>query len=321
MPHPVGWLALSYSLPSKAGSGPRVALWRRLRRLGAVSVAGGPQALPARDECEEAFGWLAQEIHQAGGEAVVMRVQRFAGLTDTQLIELFQAARAAEYKEVDQEAATLERGLKATDPARARDTLQRLQKRYAEIAQVDYFGCPAGSRVAARLGRIKQILSPTPPPSSVPRASIMNYRDKRWITRPRPHVDRLACAWLIRRFVDPAAVIRYGTPPEPDEVPFDMEGAQFGHHGNLCTFETMRLAFNLDDPGLRDMAELVHEIDLRDGLYTLPEIAGVDAILTGWLATGLSDAELESHGIALFEGLYATLSSRLRQSPKARKKR
>jgi hypothetical protein len=300
------WLALSYSLSSKA-SGQRVSLWRRLRRLGVVSVAGGPQVMPDRPDCHEAFGWLAQEIHQAGGDAVVMHIQHFAGLTDAQLIELFQAERAAEYGDLDHDVAALEHKLKASDHTQAKELLTRLQKRYADIAQVDYFGCPAGLQVGARLARIKQVLSPVAPSSAVPQALVADYQDKHWLTCPRPHVDRLACAWLIRRFIDPAAVIRYGTLPAPGEVAFDMEHGRFGHRGNLCSFETMRLVFGLDDPGLRSLAELVHEIDLCDGLYALPETAGVDAILTGWLASSLTDTELESRGIALFEGLYVNL--------------
>jgi hypothetical protein len=126
------------------------------------------------------------------------------------------------------------------------------------------------------------------------------------VTRPHPHVDRLACAWLIRRFVNPRAQIRYSETPEPGEVAFDMPGAEFQHRGHLCTFEVMLKAFGLDDPALRAIAEIVHEIDLRDGRSARPEIAGVDAILTGWLV--LEDAEREAHGIALFEGLYVALS-------------
>ncbi len=91
------WIVFTYSLPTKLRSSPRVTLWRRLRRLGAIALAGGMQVLPARDECVEAFQWLAQEIRQAKGEALVMRVQQFEGWTDQQVIELFRQARKVEY--------------------------------------------------------------------------------------------------------------------------------------------------------------------------------------------------------------------------------
>ena len=128
------------------------------------------------------------------------------------------------------------------------------------------------------------------------------------MTRPRPHVDRLASAWLIRRFIDPEAEIRYRETVEEGEVSFDMREAEFGHRGNHCTFETLISSFGLgEDPALQVLAEIVHEIDLRDGLSARPEIPGIDGLLSGWASTGWSDADLELHGIALFEGLYLGL--------------
>jgi hypothetical protein len=309
----MNWVVFSYSLPTKAVSSPRVALWRRVRRLGAISPAGGVQVLPARDECVEAFQWLAQEIRQAKGEAVVMRVEQFEGLTDQQLIDLFNSARADEYKEIESQIAEFEkilgRRIKPDDVPVHREAHAKLHRRYAEIARVDYFNSPAGSRVASRLARIKDTLAPRVAlPPAVESAAIEEYQGKCWVTRPRPHVDRLACAWLIRKFIDAEATIRYATRPRSDEVTFDMDDARFGHVGNLCTFETMLLAFSLNDQGLRAMAEIVHEIDLRDGRYGRPETQGVDAVLTGWLQLDKQDAEREVQGIALFEGLYAALS-------------
>jgi hypothetical protein len=123
-------------------------------------------------------------------------------------------------------------------------------------------------------------------------------------------VDRLACAWLIRRFINPEAIIRYSPQPEPGEVAFDMRDADFGHIGNLCSFETMIRSFNLDVPGIPEMAQIVHEIDLRDARYFRPETVGIDAILKGWSLLDLPDTELEARGVALFSGLFASLTSR-----------
>ncbi len=306
------WLVFSYSLPTQSSSSPRVTLWRRLQRLGAISPVGSVQVLPARDECLEAFQWLAQEIRQAGGEALVMHVGQFEGLTEQQLIDLFHAARAEDYAEIDTRAAELEKTMskrtKSDDRSQVREEMDKLRRRHAEIARVDYFDSPARSRVAARLAAIEQALAPgSSPLAKIEPVAIRDYRGKRWITRPRPYVDRLACAWLIRRFIDPTARIRYATAPKSNEIAFDMEQGQFGHRGNLCTFEMMRLAFGLDDAGLRALAEIVHEIDLRDGRYSRPETAGIDAILAGWSQSDMSDAELESQGIVLFEGAYSSL--------------
>jgi hypothetical protein len=318
------WVVFSYSLPTKSVSSPRVALWRRLRRLGAISPAGSVQVLPAREECVEAFQWLAQEIRQARGEAVVMRVEQFEGLTDPQLIELFHAAREEDYAELERQIAELGKAqgkrAKSADRTLARTELEKLRRRYLEIRRVDYFNSPAGDRSADQLSRVEQLLSPAPPAltAGIPKRAIGEYRHKQWVTRPRPHVDRLACAWLIRRFVDAAASIRYAERPGSGEIAFDMDEGEFGHRGNLCTFEAMCRAFALDDPALRVMAEIVHEIDLQDGRYSRSEIAGIEAILNGWQQTDWPDAEREAHGVAFFEGLYQTLN---RTAPAARKKR
>jgi hypothetical protein len=273
--------------------------------------------LPDRDECVEAFQWLAQEVQQAKGEAVVMRVERFEGLTDLQLIELFRDSCRKKYSEITSEAAQVEKDLrdvkKSKNNSRALENLERLRKRYAEVAQVDFFESPEGAALATKLRGIQQALRQgTSPAPTVSPVTLSDYRYKRWVTRPRPHVDRLACAWLIRRFIDPKAEIRYSTEPKPDEVTFDMRGAEFGHMGDRCTFETMLSAFHLNEPALNVVAEIVHDIDLRDGRYARPETGGVDVILKGWLLAGLSDSELESRGTELFETLYTAFSRRPR---------
>ena len=313
----MSWVVFSYSLSSKGHSSPRVAIWRRLRRLGAISPSSGLYILPARDECVEALQWLTQEVQQAQGEALMMHVERFDSMSDAQLVELFRAARAAEYTELDAQAATLEEraGMPMAPEERLQiqEALEKLRRRHADIVRVDYFNAPEGVLVASRLGRIAQALVPADAAAiGVLPVSIAAYRDKRWVTRPHPHVDRLACIWLIRRFINPTAVIRYALTAEPGEVAFDMREGEFRHRGNLCTFETMVLAFDLDSPSLHAIGEIVHEIDLRDGCYARPETAGIDAILKGWLLAQLSDTEREAHGVALFEGLYTAFSRELK---------
>ena len=305
----IEWVAFSYSLSAKSGSSVRVTLWRQLRRLGAISPAGNLYLLPASDEAAEAFQWMTEEVRQAGGDALALRVSRFEGLSDAQVTELFNAARAVEYAELDEQAAALEQtirpDLEAKDQDKIAEALARLRRRHTEIARVDYFGCPAGQALAARLARIEAALrAGEEAPRAVAPVAREQYQARCWVTRPRPYVDRLACAWLIRRFIDPAAVIRYSDQVAAGDVAFDMEGAEFGHRGNLCTFETMLLAFGLEDPALRALAEIVHEIDLRDGRYMRPETAGLDAILTGWQRAGLSDAQVEANSIAVLEALF-----------------
>jgi hypothetical protein len=249
---------------------------------------------------------------------MVLHVTRVDGLSDEQIIALFQTARTEEYGELDVEAAALEQTIREHAQAEQQrelvEMLEKLRRRFTEIARVDYFACPAGVRVAGRLAAIERLLAPPAEAIvAVAPARLADYRAARWVTRPRPHVDRLACAWLIRRFINPDAAIRYSTAPEPDEITFDMADARFGHQGSRCTFETIIEAFGLEAPALDGMAEIVHAIDLRDGRSTRSEIAGIEAVLDGWLLADLTDAERERYGIALFDGLAAALGAQQRQ--------
>jgi hypothetical protein len=316
------WIALSYTLPARGTSSARVNLWRRLRRLGALTMAGGTSILPARPECVEAFQWMAQEIAQAEGDAVVMRIEEFDSLTDAEVIERFRDARRTDYAELDAQADELEQEIVSREEmdgwSRHQETLSKLRRRHAEVARIDYFHGPEGIQVGARLARIADALAPGESRvASIEPVAVSTLRGRRWVTRPRPHVDRLACIWLIRRFIDQDASIRFGDEAQDDELAFDMRDATFGHQGNRCSFEAMLAALSLDDPALRAMAEIVHEIDLQDGLSQRPEVSGVDAILKGWLLADYTDAELESHGVALYEGLYRALKERTAVTPEA----
>jgi hypothetical protein len=306
------WVVFSYSLSAKSSS-PRVSVWRQLKRAGAISLVGGVYVLPAQELCIEAFAWLAQQVRQAEGEAVVMHVGQFEGLTDQEVIALFRQARQEDYAAIDEQATQLEKSIRQQENTEAclaiKDELDHLQKQLADVVRIDYFVCPEKALLAARLACLRQMIFPeSSPPVEIAPAGIEAYRDARWVTRPHPHVDRLACAWLIRRFIHPGAAIRYACEPEPGEVPFDVPDAEFSHRGSLCTFEVMLRAFGLDDPALHAVAEIVHEIDLRDGLYTRPETGGVDALLRGWQLARMPDEEMEARGLALFDGLYAALA-------------
>lgn len=312
------WVGFTSSLAAGSSSSRRVAVWRRLRQLGAIAPAGSLYLLPATEANAEAFDWLAQEVEAEGGEALVLRIEGLQGAAEGRVIELFKSARDEDYRKIAaeaEEAASL--AGKEADPEaqeRLRDLVERLRRRLADIARIDFFQAAERVAAGAAVGRLEEALARREPASGpvsgeIPAASRERYRGRRWVTRPRPHVDRLACAWLIRRFLDPEAEIRYAEAPEPGEVAFDMRRAEFGHAGNRCSFETMLAAFGLADPGLSALAEIVHEIDLRDGRSARPEVAGMDSILAGWSSLDLPDSELERLGIALFEGLYGALSS------------
>jgi hypothetical protein len=214
------WIVFSYSLSSAGRSSARVAVWRRLRALGAVSPKGGIHVLPERDECAEAFQWLAQEVERAKGEALLMRVERFEGMSDAQLVALFQEGRKEDYAALGDRVTELERTLarsRRRDPKNdvsLRELLARLRREHGEIARIDFFGSPAGALLTSRFAKIEEALAARRPEHvRVAPVSRSSYRRTRWVTRPDPYVDRLACAWLIRRFINADAQIRYSTAP------------------------------------------------------------------------------------------------------------
>lgn len=309
------WIAFSYTLSARKKSSARVTLWRRLRRLGTVSPTSGIYILPATNDCVEAFQWLAQEVKHAAGQAIVMYVDRFDGISEQEILGLFQEARREDYVEIDAEAKNLEKLLESSPTVevmtQVKDELTKLKRRYSEVVNIDYFESYESTTTIARLEKISQMLFPdTNPNPIISIVKIEDYQGKRWVTRPQPHVDRLACIWLIHRFIDADASIRFGLDVHSDEVAFDMNDAEFGHNGNLCTFETMIQAFQIETKGIATLAEIVHEIDLRDERFVHPEAMGIEAILRGWLLENLDDVELQQRGVSLFDGLLQVLSAR-----------
>ncbi len=309
----MSWLVFSYSLSSKASSSQRVALWRRFKRLGALPHSSGVYILPEREDCLESFQWLVQEVQSAKGSASLMKVEKFESLADKELQEMFQKTSSQAYDAADHSIDRLEKILKkAKDQGEIKSKIDKIKNEFIEIKQTDFFNSPKSQEVLVRFNRLQQnLLQSSPNEKDLPIYKIDQYKNKTWVTRPKPHVDRLACAWLIRKFIDPEASIRYSHTPEPHEIPFDLKGCLFGHQGNLVSFETLIKIFHLKDPALKAMAGIIHEIDLRDSVYSQPETKGVEQILKGWIQANFSDKELESHGIALFEGLYTVFSRSL----------
>ena len=305
----MSWITFAYSLSSKNKSSARVTLWRRLQRLGAVAPAGNLYVLPALDECVESFQWLTQEVQESEGQAIMAYCESFMGMSDQAVIDLFCAARAKEYAAISEEIQVLEQAIIEVGESEERElqsSIAKLRRQYADVIRIDYFDCPEGVAVATRLAQLeRQLAGEDEWVREIEVLQTADFQQKTWVTRPRPHVDRLSSIWLIRRFIDAEATIRFSQQPKSDEISFDMTNAQFGHIGNLCTFETLLRTFSIEATGLPKVAEIVHEIDLHDGLYNHPETVGIDALLRGWLRQELSDKELEERGLMLFDGLLA----------------
>ncbi|MEM7333278.1 MAG: chromate resistance protein ChrB domain-containing protein [Chloroflexota bacterium] len=306
----MSWIGFAYTF-AKNKSSARVTIWRRLQRLGTISPTGNLYILPHRPECVEAFQWLTQEVQQAEGQALMSYWNQFEGMSDQALVDLFCEARGAEYTAVLSEITQVEQSLRADNNPEQENyqtQLAKLRKQISDIARIDYFDCPEKKVAELRISQLETHLGGDLMPYKLPQLNIKDFQNKVWVTRPQPHVDRLASIWLIRRFIDANPTIRYRKIPKKNEISFDMKNAQFGHHGNLCTFETLIQTFQINEDGLQKLSEIVHEIDLYDGCYNHPETVGIDALLKGWLNQNLSDKKLEKRGLNLFDGLLKAIA-------------
>jgi hypothetical protein len=152
--------------------------------------------------------------------------------------------------------------------------------------------------------------------SATPRANPDEYRNRVWVTRPRPGVDRFASAWLIRRFIDPKATFQFAAAPDrcPDAVPFDMyQPGGFRHEGELCTFEVLQERFGIRDRNVTRIAEIVHDVDLKEERYSSPHTPTVAVLVDGLRASIPDDARLLEQGIVMFEALYQSFQTSRRR--------
>jgi len=307
--HATTWQVLIVSLPREPSS-LRVRAWRRLKALGALALKNGVYVLPAANETVEQFQWLSQEVQRDGGEATLLRVERIENMPDDEIVRRFREARDPDYRALTERyrrllrTAERSRGLRTVDEEAA-----RLGRELGRLRESDYFDAPAGRETARMKEQLEARLAPAHPAGPPPRLGHESGRT--WVTRPRPHVDRLASAWFIRRFVDPEARFVFAAPDArpADAVAFDMAGVELGHHGDHCTFETLLAASGRRDRRLQAMAEIVHETDLRDGKFAREEARGLDLAVRSLLAALADDQAVLTAGLTLFEGLYASIAS------------
>jgi hypothetical protein len=287
------WLLLIHQLPPKPDYF-RVKIWRRLQGIGAVAIKNSVYALPFNPQSVEDFQWLRKEIAAGGGEASVCRASFVDGLTDPQIEALFRAARDAEYAEVTRAAENVESPIETT----------RLERRLREVAAIDPFGASGRKTAEAAVAKLK-----AHHPTRGKREQHVKRRT--WVTRPDVHVDRIASAWLIKRFIDPQARFVFGEPRE-DAVSFDMFEGDYTHEGDRCTFETLVQRFGLvQDDALRAIAEMVHDVDCKDGKFGHDETPGFARLVAGIIKRHARDDARIERGTELLNDLYESL----RQSP------
>jgi hypothetical protein len=301
------WLLLLYSLPSKRNT-ERVAVWRRLKKMGAAQLTTSTYLLPDQPAQYEHFQWLAKQIRDSGGDSTLVRAQEIEGVTPEKVISLFNSARDQEYAALKKALQSLLKNRKKSNAEVGATELERLTRQFRELREIDFFDSPRGHEVAMLLSRAAEGGSK----KKLPRLDPKDYRGKTWQTRPRPEIDRVGSAWLLRKFIDPEAKFVFASDPPThgDIIPFDMLDVEFSHHGDCCTFETLIRRFDIDDKAARKIGEMIHDADLDDAKFQRVECVGIDRVLKGWGKTGMRDDEILARGFACFDGLYEFLQRR-----------
>ena len=316
------WLLLIHQIPPKPAYF-RVKIWRRLQAMGAVAIKNSVYVAPRTDETQEDFEWLLREIVKGGGDASMCEARFIEGLKDDHVEALFNAARESDYRQIAEEIRSVEEALprrpEIVEDQRAdvEADVARLNRRLADVIAIDFFGAPGREAAEGLLAGLEARLRRRGAGGSsviADRERIEDLRGRTWVTRKGIHIDRIASAWLIRRVVDSDARFKFvagkGYRPEHGELRFDMFEAEFTHEGDLCTFEVLLARLAIDDPAMRPIAEVVHDIDLKDGKFGRPEAPGIDRLIAG-IAMGHRDDESRlERGSAVFDDLYAYFSRR-----------
>ena len=322
------WILLVHLLPPKPTS-LRVRTWRKLQKLGALPVKNSVYVLPFDEKTHEDFQWLKQEIESSGGEATVFRAASVEGATDEELVSAFRKGRDEEYARVAAELQGLTGALREQkhgghlSAGRLGGHEAELDKLHAELLRVvstDFFGATGRAAAEAAYERCQKTLrasqsrDKTGPQARAAQGGakeLSEFQGRRWVTRRHLHIDRLASAWLIKRFIDQRPRFQFVAEGEEVEggIPFDTFDAEFTHQGEDCTFETLIKRFGLGaDKALAELAQIVHDVDLKDDKFNRLEAAGLNATVRGLSGLLKDDRKLLQQCVVIFDGLYELFS-------------
>ena len=299
------WLFLLFNLPAKQSSD-RVKVWRRLKKFGAIQLKTSTYVLPDESVHYKRFQSLAKEIVENGGEAALVRVKDIEGVPNAAVVAMFNEARARDYDEIAKPLTLLIKG-RRTSPETFDGRLEKLRQRFQEIYGLDFFESSRSKDLERLFRRADSVESNRSKSERKERLRAEDYQDKIWITRPRPEIDRVGSAWLIRNFIDLKARFVFANTPaqHPGAFSYDMIDSEFSPHRDCCTFETLIERFGIRQRAVLRLAEVIHDADLEDDKFHRAEGFGIDQILKGWAKQGLSDEEILVRGFQCLDGLHA----------------
>jgi len=309
------WLVLAYQLPARPPH-LRVRIWRRLQQVGAAVLRNSIYVLPNQPEAREDLEWVRSEIVAHRGQASLLEAVALDADTDTDLLAQMKADRDAEYQTFITAASRARDAARKATPV-ARPAMQRglrkLKEQLASITRRDYADTPSRRAAEALVTQVERELAEGGSPAAAsPRLRARDFKGRVWVTRPRPGIDRMASAWFIRRFIDARARFAFAASVPARErrnVPFDMADVEFGHHGAHCTFETLVQRFGVAEPAVRHLAEIVHDLDLKEARFGHPEAVAVGRIVEGLRASGAADDDLLDRGMTMIEALYQSFAA------------
>ncbi len=309
------WLLLIHQIPPKPDYF-RVKIWRRLQKIGAVAIKQSVYVLPNNGQAYEDLHWIVKEITEGGGTASLSKAVFLEGITDAQIESLFQVARDDEYEKIVKDTQSfLKESTEALEGSsslvlKKKRELSRIQGRFAEIVAIDFFNAPGRETADRILTECDALLRETKENTSPAAQELKNMCGRTWVTRKGIYVDRIACAWLIHRFIDPEGRLKFVADeryrPRPDELRFDMFEGEFTHIGDNCTFEVLVNTFGLASQPITAIAEIVHDIDLKDKKYRRPEVNGIQAVFSGMATTCSDDQDRLERGSMILDELYAS---------------
>jgi hypothetical protein len=273
--------------------------------------------LPNTEQCREDFEWIRSEIVALGGEATVFAAAAISEGGSEDIVAEFRRVREQQYRSLKAEIDRLvpsgkaRRRMSSTRNGRARRALRALHERFSAIERIDFFDAPARRETAASLAALERAVDGRQPVRKAPQAALSaaSFHGRRWVTRTRPGVDRMASAWLIRRFIDPNATFAFTDRPGGADVPFDMYTGEFSHQGESCTFEVLAGRFRLKNPAVVKIGQIVHDLDMKETKYDPPEAAAVGRMVEGLRALHGDDATLLEQGIGMFDALARSFES------------
>ncbi len=298
-------IALILSLPTENAT-VRMRAWRALKASGSAVLRDGVYLMPEFDTCRATLEAVATDVQAAGGTAYVIRIEEPEGANFAALFD-----RSADYAGLLADVAQVREALTSDTALATLKQTRKLRKVFASLAEIDFFPGEAYKQADAALQDLElaaaRVLSPDEPhpvEGAIGRLQLGDYQGRTWATRRRPWVDRLACAWLIRRFIDPQARLLWLASPADcpaDALGFDFDGATFSHVGARVTFEVLLASFSLESLALRRLGMLVHYLDV--GGVQPPETAGVESVLAGLRDAIVEDDQLLAAASSVFDGL------------------